>query len=62
MWNMQMNDVDFLIERKRNEGNLIPFKECEHKNLIKEYFAGTFSDYVCLDCGVKAFNKSYFKE
>lgn len=24
---------------------------CEHKNILKEYYLGSFSDYVCSDCG-----------
>ena len=57
----QMEEIDELIERKRDNNELLKILECPHENVVREYFLGTHSDYVCLDCGMKSLSRSDFK-
>lgn len=60
MTGYQMKEVDEIIKKKREEGKLLKVLECPHKNVVKEYFLGTHSDYACLDCGMKSLNRNEF--
>lgn len=46
-----MEELNNILDAKRAKGLLIKPNECSHKNVVKEYFNSTHSDYACMDCG-----------
>lgn len=60
MTGYEMEKVDEIISKKKVAGELLKVSECPHDNVVKEYFGGTHSDNVCLDCGMKSLIKNDF--
>lgn len=49
------------LELKRKLKNVNKL-ECNHNKILKEYFGGTHSDYICADCGYSSTILSDFRK
>lgn len=61
MTGYEMEKVDEIISKKKATGKLLKVSECPHEKVVKEYYLGTHSDYVCLNCGMKSLSRDDFK-
>lgn len=57
----QMHEIDEMLEQSKRNGTLEKINECNHQSVVREYYLGAHSDYVCLNCGMKSLNRSDFK-
>ncbi|MCG1008535.1 hypothetical protein J4760_00570 [Salinicoccus sp. ID82-1] len=43
--------IDKLLEQKREDGKLKSRKNCTHKDIVKSFLNGKAHSYVCMECG-----------
>lgn len=62
MGRYEKEEIDRILEDRKQNGQLEDPKECNHSSVVREYYLGAHVDYACLDCGKQSTNRQHFSK